>query len=162
MAVRFHIILAALLVSQIASGQIKIVPQERLMEVSSPRHCADSAFLQFDRTACNIRMEESDAPDTLVFNVTNTGKENILISRIVSTCSCVSARCGTRVLTPGGSTDITAIYNPKGHPGSFVRKIFIYTGENRMPAATLKINAAVGEGGSPAKELIKKYFKESK
>lgn len=161
MAVRFHIILAAVLISQIASGQIKIVPQERLMEVSSPRHCADSAFLQFDRTASSIRMEENDTPDTLVFNVRNTGKENILISRIVSTCSCVSAQCGTRVLTPGGSTEITAIYNPKGHPGSFVRKIFIYTGDNKMPAATLKVNATVGEGGSPAKELIKKYFKES-
>ena len=160
MAVRFHIILAALLFSHVASGQIKIVPEERLMEVSSPRHCADSAFLQFDRTDYSIRMKEDDSPDTLRFTVTNIGKENILISRIVPTCSCTTVKCEEKLLRPGAASGITAIYNPKGHPGRFVRKIFIYTGNNKLPAATLKINATVGDGESPAKELINKYFEQ--
>ncbi|MGM9741171.1 MAG: DUF1573 domain-containing protein [Candidatus Cryptobacteroides sp.] len=158
MVVRFHIILAVLLVSQIASGQIKIVPGERLMDVSSPRHCSDSAFLKFDKTEYSLRMEEEDAPDTLQFTVTNIGRENILISRIVPTCSCTTVKCEEKILRPDATSRITAIYNPKGHPGRFVRKIFIYTGNNRLPAATLIINATVGEGDSPAKELIKKYF----
>ena len=142
MALRLNLILlVALLVPQAVSGQMKLVPKERLMEVSSPRHCADSAFLRFDRTECKIEMNESDSPDTIEFKVTNTGTESILISRLVSTCSCLTAECGTKLVKTGETARIRAIYNPKGHPGRFVRKIFIYTGENRNPAAIQKVNA---------------------
>ena len=113
-------------------------PQKKVLVIE------EAAHIRIDREFRRLLMRTlADSPDTLEFKVTNTGTESILISRLVSTCSCLTAECGTKLVKTGETARIRAIYNPKGHPGRFVRKIFIYTGENRNPAATLKVNAFV-------------------
>ena len=130
-----------------ASAQMRIIPRDKVEAVSNPRLSADSALLVFDTTHIIAEpMNEDDAPKTFVYTFKNTGKEAIEILRLVSTCSCATATCPAKKLAPGASAEINVSYNPKGHPGIFERKIFVYTQEGNNPAAILKLTVDVSNG----------------
>lgn len=129
------------------SAQIKIIPQERLDAVNNPVLSEDSSFLVFDMTHIVADpMNEEDAPKVFVFPFRNEGKKRIDIRRMVSTCSCAVASCSVRSLSSGESAEISVRYDPKGHPGHFERKVFIYTDDGDAPAAVLRLSVQVESG----------------
>ena len=134
-----------------ASAQIRIISRERVEEVSNPRLSADSASVVFDVMHIIAGpMNEDDAPKNFVYTLKNVGKETLEIVRLVSTCSCATATCPVRHVAPGESAQINVRYNPKGHPGRFERKIFVYTQEGNNPAAVLKLTVDVANGSDHA------------
>ena len=88
-------------------------------------------------------MTEDDAPKTFTYEFTNVGRSKLEIKRLVSTCSCAQAICTKKVVEPGEKASVMVTYNPKGHPGRFERKIFVYTQEGDSPAAVLKLSVDV-------------------
>ena len=135
------------LTASAASAQMKIISREKVDEVSNPSLSFDSASLEFDTTHITAEpMNEDDAPKDFVYTFKNTGKESIEILRLVSTCSCATATCSVKKVAPGASAKINVRYNPKGHPGRFERKVFVYTQEGNSPAAILKLSVDVSNG----------------
>ena len=135
------------LAAMMASAQIRIISREKVDEVSNPSLSSDSASLEFDTTHITAEpMNEDDAPKNFVYTFKNTGKETIEILRLVSTCSCAIATCSVKKVAPGASAKINVRYNPKGHPGRFERKVFVYTQEGNNPAAILKLSVDVSNG----------------
>ena len=127
-----------------AGAQLKMVSREKLEQVNSPKLHADSASLGFaSRHIVAGRMTEDDAPKNYMFEFTNTGCETIEIKRLVSTCSCVQAVCSDKEIAPGEKSSIRVTYNPKGHPGKFERKVFVYTRDGDMPSAILRLSVDV-------------------
>ena len=121
-----------------------MVSREKLEQVNSPKLSADSASLGFaTRHIVADRMTEDDAPKTYKFEFANAGDQTIEIKRLVSTCSCVQAVCPEKELAPGEKSAVIVTYNPKGHPGKFERKIFVYTQEGNIPAAVLRLSVDV-------------------
>ena len=130
-----------------ADAQLRMVSKEKLQEVANPALSADSSSLSFEQKHIIAEpMNEDDAPKTFVYRFTNIGKETLAINRLVSTCSCASAICHVKEVSPGASAEISVIYNPKGHPGKFERKIFVYTQDGNAPAAVLKLSVEVATG----------------
>ena len=135
------------LAAMMASAQMKIISREKVEAVSNPRLSADSAAVLFDtKHIVADPMNEDDAPKNFVYTFKNTGKETIEILRLVSTCSCAIATCSVKKVAPGASAKINVRYNPKGHPGRFERKVFVYTQEGNNPAAILKLSVDVSTG----------------
>ena len=97
-------------------------------------------------------MNEDDAPKTFVYRFCNAGKETIAIDRLVSSCSCASAVSVKTEIAPGDSSEIRVTYNPKGHPGRFDRKIFVYTEGEDAPAAILRLSVEVSNGADISRE----------
>jgi hypothetical protein len=127
-----------------ARAQLQLVSKEKLKSVNSPALSKDSASLDFvTRHIVAESMMENDAPRTFVFEFTNVGRSRIEIKRVVSTCSCAQAICLNRELSSGEKSEIQVIYDPKGHPGKFERKIFVYTQDGDVPAAVLKLSVDV-------------------
>jgi hypothetical protein len=127
-----------------AGAQLQLVSKEKLKSVNAPALSKDSASLNFVTTHIVAeRMRESDAPKTFVFEFTNVGRSKVEIKRIVSTCSCAQAICLNRELSYGEKSEIKVTYDPKGHPGKFERKIFVYTQDGDVPAAVLKLSVDV-------------------
>ena len=127
-----------------AGAQLKLVSKEKLQSVNSPKLSRDSASLGFvTKHIVAEPMSEDDAPKTFTFEFTNQGKSKLEIKRVVSTCSCAQAVCPTKALAPGEKSAVTVTYNPKGHPGKFERKIFVYTQDGDVPAAVLKLSVDV-------------------
>ena len=130
-----------------ASAQMKLISREKVEQVSNPSHSPDSEALLFDTVHITAEpMNEDDAPEDFVYTFRNVGKGKIDIVRLVSTCSCATATCPVKSVAPGESAQITVRYNPKGHPGNFERKVFVYTQEGHSPAAVLKLSVDVSIG----------------
>ena len=134
-------------VSFCAEAQMKILPREKIDNVANPRLSPDSAALNFDtRHIIAEPMNEDDAPSAYIFRFENAGDRVLHIDRLVSTCSCASASIDKREVKPGESAEITVRYNPKGHPGRFERRVFVYTWGGQDPAAVLKLTVDVENG----------------
>lgn len=130
-----------------ASAQMKIVSKEKLESVSNPVLSADSASFLFETRHIKAEpMNEDDAPVVFRYRFTNVSDTHLNIGRIVSTCSCASASCPVSSVAPGESSEILVRYNPKGHPGRFERRIFVYTDSDSDPAVMLKLSVEVSTG----------------
>ena len=130
-----------------ASAQMRIIPREKVEAVSSPRLSADYASLAFQTKHIVAEpMTEDDAPETFIYRFENVGDKEVEIVRLVSTCSCASATCSVKSVAPGASAEISVKYYPKGHPGRFERKVFVYTQEGNDPAAVLRLSVDVESG----------------
>lgn len=144
---------AVMLSVMTADAQLRMVSREKLQEVANPALSADSASLSFEQKHIIAEpMNEDDAPRTFVYRFTNIGKETVAIKRLVSTCSCASAVCPVKEVAPGASAEISVTYRPKGHPGKFERKIFVYTQEGNAPAAVLRLSVEVATGADLSQE----------
>lgn len=129
------------------SAQMKLVPKEKLQSVASPRLSRDSASLKFDtRHIVAPKMSEDDAPAVFTYRLSNVGESPLEIKALRTTCSCVAATSGKHRLDPGDNTVITVRYAPKGHPGRFERRIFVYTDDGTDPSAVLKLSVDVEAG----------------
>lgn len=134
-------------VSVCAKAQMKILPREKIDNVANPRLSLDSAAFRFDtRHIVAEPMTEDDAPSTYIFKFENAGDRTLNIDRLVSTCSCASASIDKKEVKPGERAEITVRYNPKGHPGRFERRIFVYASGVNDPAAVLKLTVNVENG----------------
>ena len=136
-----------------AFSQLRILPREKIESVANPRLSRDSAALAFDtRHIVAEPMNEDDAPKTFVYRFTNAGKEPLVIKRLVSSCSCAAAVAVKTEIGPGESSQIRVTYNPKGHPGRFERKVFVYTEGEDDPAAILRLSVNVSNGADMSRE----------
>lgn len=148
---RFGLICFAACLAICAQAQIMIVPREKLDAVNNPRLSKDAASLKFETVFIEAEpMGEDDGIKTFVFPFKNVGQDTISVKRLVSTCSCASAVCTVGSLLPGDSAEVTVKYNPKGHPGAFERKIFLYTDDCPSPAAILRLSVKVERGSDLA------------
>lgn len=115
--------------------------------MSNPALSEDSAAFSFDTRHIKAEpMNEDDAPVVFRYRFRNVSDKHLKIGRLVSTCSCASASCPVSSVPPGESSEILVRYNPKGHPGRFERRIFVYTDNGRDPAAVLKLSVEVSTG----------------
>ena len=140
------IIAACAALCQVLSAQIRTVPEHLLQEQVNPRLCADSAALSFDFKELDTPsgLSEDSDPVCLEFPLRNVSGREISIDRITCSCSCVKVSLSQQVLSPGQEALLSAVYYPKGHPGKFQRRIYIYTSASgQYPAAVLKVNADV-------------------
>lgn len=128
-----NILIVLLMLASAMSAQAQTTAQSK-----------DSARLRFDMKHINAEtMSESDAPATFIYKFRNTGIRKIKISKVVSSCACIYAYCDKEFVAPGEEASISVRFNPKGHPGKFDRKIFVYTKEGNEPAATLVLSVDV-------------------
>lgn len=152
--IRFIMVCVAVMVSAMtADAQLRMVSKEKLQEVANPALSADSASLSFEQKHIIAEpMNEDDAPTSFAYRFTNVGKETVTIKRLVSTCSCASAVCPVKEVAPGASAEISVTYNPKGHPGKFERKVFVYTQDGNSPAVVLRLSVEVATGADLSQE----------
>ena len=136
-----------------ASAQMRIIPRDKVEAVSNPRLSADSASLAFEtRHIVAEKMTEDEAPKTFIYRFENVGDKDVEIVRLVSTCSCAAATCSAKSVAPGASAEISVKYYPKGHPGRFERKVFVYTQDGNVPAAVLRLSVDVASGSDLSTE----------
>ena len=146
--IRLISLLCFLLICPLAApAQVRIISREKLDSVSNPKLAPNSNVLEFDKLHITAEpMTEDDSPESFTYTFRNKSQSSLTISRIVSTCSCVQATCDRKEVAPGEYATVKVIYNPKGHPGNFERKIFVYTDENIQPSATLRLSVQVSSG----------------
>ena len=137
---KFILLAVALAFSHNAMAQIKILPKERIDSIANPPLAPNARNVAFERENITAEFALSDnAPRTFEYRFVNKGNAPIVITRLVSTCSCAKAEYDKRVIKPGERGVIRLIYSPEGRIGTNIRRVFVYTGENTQPSAVLRL-----------------------
>lgn len=77
------------------------------------------------------------------FKLTNTGKSNLIIRHIDTSCGCTAAKPEKNTIPPGNSIGINVIFNSVGRKGSQVKTLKIYTNDPIKPMYLLKLVGSV-------------------
>ncbi len=136
-----------LLTAVTAAAQVRTVPKELLDSIANPVEAEQSSLMKFvTKRIVTGEIGEDETP-VYDFRFVNRGDRPLEIRHITASCGCVSAKCDERRIQPGDSGKISVTYYPKGHPGKFERRIFVYTDLSATkPTAVLYLVAAVRQG----------------
>ena len=128
-------------------AQIQVLSRAQLEKVENPALSDDALNMKFRSVGIMAEdMTEDDGIQTFSYVFTNVGTDTLVIDRLVTSCSCATALYDEKCIAPGKEGEIVVKYNPKGHPGRFERKIFVYTGGYKTPSAILRLHVNVENG----------------
>lgn len=90
---------------------------------------AGTPEIVFEETSCDFGEVSRRGDDPVhVFRFRNEGTAPAVITRVVTTCTCVKVHHPRRPVEAGGEGEIRVTYEArKGEPGSFHRVVQIYT-----------------------------------
>ena len=148
MKLGFSILIMCLCLTFNMQAQIQVLSRAELENVENPSLSEDASNLKFKAESIVADdMTEDGGIKSFTYTFKNVGTDTVHINRLVTSCSCAMATYNQKSIAPGKVGEITVKYNPKGHPGRFERKIFVYTGGHKTPAAILRlrVNVEVGE-----------------
>lgn len=137
---RYIVLVAVLCFCQVAQAQLKILPKSQIDSIANPPLAQNSETMRFDRLLIDgIRMTQHDAPRVIEYAFVNCGSSELVITRLVSTCSCATATYDKRVVKPGERGVIRLTYSAKGRIGTNLQRVFVYTDDNIHPTAILRL-----------------------
>ena len=137
---RYIVLVAALGFCQAAGAQLRILPKSQIDSIANPPLAQNAGTMRFDRVLIDgVKMSQEEAPRTFEYSFVNRGSSSLVISRLVSTCSCAVATYDKRVVKPGEKGVIRLTYNAKGRVGTNLQRVFVYTGDNTQPTAILRL-----------------------
>lgn len=130
-----------------AGAQIRTVPKEVLDSIANPPEADCSSLMEFDTKRIVTGEIGEDEVPVYCFSFVNKGGRPLEIRHITTSCGCAVAKCTAPVVNPGDSGKISVTYYPKGHPGKFERRIFVYTDlSDKRPTAVLSLSVNVRQG----------------
>ena len=139
---KFILLAVAMVWAQNSMAQIKILPKERIDSIANPPLAPNAGNVIFERDMIIAEFASGDtASRTFEYGFINKGVRPLLISRLVSTCSCAKAEYDKRVIKPGERGVVRLTYSPEGRLGKNLRRVFVYTDENTQPSAILRLEA---------------------
>ncbi len=126
-------------------GQTLIVSRATLDSLARPATAPGGEALHFESQRIDTGViGEDDAPKSYTFRWCNQGKKTLVVTRVETSCGCARAAFSKAPVAPGGHAEITVAYHPKGHPGYFQRRIFVYTQlSDKQPSAVLELTGRV-------------------
>jgi hypothetical protein len=95
----------------------------------------------FDKLEFNFGEIEQGIPKTAEFNLTNDGKEPLLISNARASCGCTNLKYSQEPIMPKKSIPISVTYNAAA-PGGFTKTITVTTNANPQPVV-LRVTGTV-------------------
>lgn len=105
---------------------------------------AQQPALLFESSSLNAgTVAEDSGIHNYIFEFQNISSDTLTITKVSSNCHCTTARCNLNKIAPSQKAKIAVNYDPRGHSGSFERKIYVYSDRMDAPEAVLKLKIAV-------------------
>ncbi len=83
------------------------------------------------------------------FTIKNTGREELVISRIRSSCGCAATMLSSDNIQPGKSAELKVTFNPTGYNGLVKKDVYIESNDPQLPKTKVTIIAEVEPIPSP-------------
>jgi hypothetical protein len=78
-----------------------------------------------------------------VWEIMNTGTDDLLINDVESSCGCTSAITDSKVIAPNSSTKLRTVFNTTGRLGMNTKFIIIHSNDPSTPARQLTLMGRV-------------------
>ena len=123
---RVVVIVIMLCAVQLLSAQIRIIPQDKLLEVAEPKIVDCS--LQFTPRSVDFgTIDEMAVAWQGSAQLQNVGTDTLVVTQIRTTCGCLKAEMSKRVIAPRERLEVNMKYYPRGHAGKVKQRVLIYT-----------------------------------
>ncbi len=76
---------------------------------------------------------EEKGPIGCIFYFRNTGSAPLVITNATADCGCTTPSYTRETVAPGARGEVRVTYNPEGRPGTFVKKVRIYSNAGELP-----------------------------
>lgn len=125
--------------------------ESRIDSIYNPAISETGRFLVFDNYELDTgTIKEEAGAVEYEFTWKNTGTAPVTVMKVSTTCACAVPVFERVPVGPGESSSLKVKYYPKGHPGKFNRKIFVYTDlSGTKPAAELSLKGNVEASDAP-------------
>ena len=129
---------------QLLSAQIRIIPQDKLLEASEIK-ATENSPLRFANVEVNFgTIDEMLGVWQGSAVLVNAGNETISITQVKTTCGCLKAELPKRVLAPKERMTVVLKYYPRGHAGRVRQRVLVYTNlSSESPSAVLALSGLV-------------------
>ena len=128
---------------QMLSAQIRIIPQDKLLEAAAPKTISTSLRFIPERVDFGTIDEMSGVWQGSAMLV-NRGADTIVVKRLKTTCGCLVADVAKRVLAPNEQSQVELKYYPRGHAGRVLQRVMLYTNlSDESPSALLQVVGVV-------------------
>lgn len=87
----------------------------------------NAAAATFKTSQHDFGTVKEDGKINCVFEFTNTGKSPLIINRVAASCGCTTPSYTNEPVLPGKKGKIDVAYNTVARPGTFNKKITVYT-----------------------------------
>ncbi|MFA6172617.1 MAG: DUF1573 domain-containing protein [Kiritimatiellales bacterium] len=104
--------------------------------VTGPKLVCDAPVYQFGRV-------DQSAVVTNVFTVRNEGDTTFIAGLARTTCSCTKARISKRMIGPGETAELTAVFTAVRRSGEQKKTIYLLPYESETPAVTFYLEGFV-------------------
>lgn len=122
-----------------------VVPVSQAQVVYSKQELDNSAKISVEKSGINLGKVEVGQVVPFDVLIKNTGKKNLIISDLNSTCNCINlASTSAKVIQPGKTGTLQLLYKPKA-TGTKSDKATILTNDLTAPETNLVINAEIVE-----------------
>ncbi|MFY0654781.1 MAG: DUF1573 domain-containing protein [Cyclobacteriaceae bacterium] len=110
-----------------------LTPEEKQ---NAPKLSIDQRIFDFGKMAKNtVKRTE--------FTLSNGGKSNLNIRKIVTNCNCVIAEVGSNDIKPGESTALSVEFDTQTRRGNQLKSVTIYSNDPVKPTQVVTIKASV-------------------
>lgn len=103
----------------------------------------DASALVWDQTEVRVEMEPDQEEARASFKVTNKGEKVVRISRVTSNCGCTGTILNKKIIPPGESTEIVAIFSKGKRQGLNRNRLQVYLDGQLDAVVTLKMNVQI-------------------
>ena len=114
----------------------------------TPEQLANAPVAQFNVLDFDFGdMKQGDKKE-YTFNLTNSGKSDLQIRNVRSSCGCTAVAPSKKVVSPGETVPIKVTFDSRGKRGRQSKSITVITNDPKTPTSTLRIssNIIVAEG----------------
>ncbi len=103
----------------------------------------DASTLVWDQTEVRIEMGPDEEEVRASFKVTNEGEKVVRIARVESNCGCTNTILNKKILPPGESAEIVAIFSKGKRQGLNRNRLQVYLDSQVDALVTLKMNVQI-------------------
>jgi hypothetical protein len=109
----------------------------------TPAQLASAPVAQFNAMEFDFgEMKQGDKKD-YTFNLTNSGKSDLQIRNVRSSCGCTAVAPSKKVIAPGETVPIKVTFDSRGKRGRQSKSITVITNDPKNPTSTLRISCNI-------------------
>ncbi len=94
------------------------------------------------------KIKEDERPEH-IFTLKNTGREELIISRIRASCACTATMLSSDHVLPGKSAELKVTFNPTGYNGMVKKDVYLESNDPQLPNTKIVVIAEVEPIPSP-------------
>ncbi len=109
----------------------------------TPEQLANAPVATFTEKSHDFgEMKQGDKREH-TFELTNTGKSDLIIRRVRTSCGCTAVAPSKKVIAPGETAPIKVTFDSRGKRGRQSKSITVITNDPKTPTSTLRISSNV-------------------